>query len=119
MTTITLRIGESVNIGDGITVTIVDTIRDRARVGIDAPRDVMIERVPERIATYADAVLAGFGYSEDAIARAEAEAEVRDIERSLGRDPHTCTRCGKVDCVCTVEIPVAAIHAARSATVEG
>lgn len=50
--------------------------------------------------TYTDAALADFGCGADAIARAEADAEARDLVRVTGRDPHQCVRCGAVDCVC-------------------
>lgn len=53
------------------------------------------------MATYTDAVLSGFGCDpDDEAARAEAEAEARDLQRLTGRDPHECVRCRKVDCVC-------------------
>lgn len=50
--------------------------------------------------TYTDATLAGFGCSPDIIARAEADAEARDLNRLTGRDPHQCVKCAAVDCVC-------------------
>lgn len=36
--------GESINIGPDIVVTLVALERNRARIGIDAPKDVVIDR---------------------------------------------------------------------------
>jgi carbon storage regulator len=38
------RPGESIHIGPDIVVTLVTLERNRARIGIDAPRDVVIDR---------------------------------------------------------------------------
>lgn len=38
------RPGESINIGSNIVVTLVALERNRARIGIEAPRDVPIDR---------------------------------------------------------------------------
>jgi carbon storage regulator len=38
------RPGESINIGPDIVVTLVALERNRARIGIDAPRDITIDR---------------------------------------------------------------------------
>jgi carbon storage regulator len=38
------RAGESIRIGDDITVKIVSLERNRVRVGVNAPRDVRVDR---------------------------------------------------------------------------
>lgn len=40
------REGEKIVIGDGITLTVleIDAARNRVRLGIDAPRDVLVRR---------------------------------------------------------------------------
>ena len=38
------RPGESINIGPNIVVTLVALERNRARIGIEAPRDITIDR---------------------------------------------------------------------------
>ena len=38
------RAGESIQIGDDITVKIVSVDRGRVRVGVNAPRDVRVDR---------------------------------------------------------------------------
>jgi carbon storage regulator len=51
MLVLTRRLGESINIGDEIKITIVDIDGKQVKVGIEAPRDVAIfrEEVYERI----------------------------------------------------------------------
>ncbi|MBQ7980153.1 MAG: carbon storage regulator, partial [Oscillospiraceae bacterium] len=44
MLVITRKNNEGVRIGDNITVTVVETSRDRVKIGIDAPADVRIIR---------------------------------------------------------------------------
>ncbi len=44
MLVLSRRIGESVVIGDNVTVTILDVRGDVVRVGIDAPRSVSVNR---------------------------------------------------------------------------
>ena len=44
MLVLTRRVGESVIIGDNITVTILEVRGDVIRVGIDAPREVNVHR---------------------------------------------------------------------------
>ncbi|WP_122818428.1 carbon storage regulator CsrA [Nocardioides pantholopis] len=44
MLVLSRRIGESVVIGDNVTVTILDVRGDVVRVGIDAPRSVAVNR---------------------------------------------------------------------------
>ena len=44
MLVLSRRIGESIAIGDDITITILDIRGDTIRVGIDAPRSVSVNR---------------------------------------------------------------------------
>jgi len=44
MLVLTRKIGESIRIGDDITITVLDTRGDGVRIGIDAPRGVKIQR---------------------------------------------------------------------------
>lgn len=45
MLVLTRRLGERIVIGDSITVTVVDIKGDTIRLGIDAPRDVRVQRL--------------------------------------------------------------------------
>lgn len=51
MLVLTRRLGESINIGDNIKITVVDIDGKQVKVGIEAPRDISIfrEEVYERI----------------------------------------------------------------------
>ncbi|GAB4366795.1 MAG: carbon storage regulator CsrA [Calditrichia bacterium] len=51
MLVLTRRLGESINIGDNIKITVVDIDGKQVKVGIEAPRDISIfrEEVFERI----------------------------------------------------------------------
>ncbi len=44
MLVLTRKAGESIRIGDGITITVVDLGKGRVKVGIDAPAEVAIRR---------------------------------------------------------------------------
>ena len=44
MLILTRRVDESVKIGDEITVTVLNIKYDRVRIGIDAPKDVRVDR---------------------------------------------------------------------------
>ncbi|WCD82968.1 carbon storage regulator CsrA [Pseudomonas sp. TUM22785] len=51
MLILTRRLGESILIGDNITVTVVSTKGNQVKLAIDAPRDIVVNReeVAERI----------------------------------------------------------------------
>jgi len=51
MLVLTRRLGESINIGDNIKITVVDIDGKQVKVGIEAPKDISIfrEEVYERI----------------------------------------------------------------------
>lgn len=44
MLVLSRRVGESIVIGDGITVTVLEVRGDVIRIGIDAPRSVAVHR---------------------------------------------------------------------------
>ncbi len=44
MLVLTRRIGEKVNIGDGIQVMVLGISRDQVRIGINAPKEVPVHR---------------------------------------------------------------------------
>lgn len=44
MLVLSRKLGESIQIGDGIVITILDVRPSRVRIGIDAPPSVRIER---------------------------------------------------------------------------
>ncbi len=51
MLVLTRRLGESINIGDNIKITVVDIDGKQVKIGIEAPKDIAIfrEEVYERI----------------------------------------------------------------------
>ena len=53
MLVLSRRVGESVVIGDDVTVTVLEVRGDVVRIGIDAPRSVMVHRA-ELLAEVAD-----------------------------------------------------------------
>jgi len=65
---LTRKIGESIVIGDGITITIVDVKGDTVRVGVDAPREVKVQRseVLEQIAAETAAAASAAAAATDA-----------------------------------------------------
>lgn len=44
MLILTRRVGETLNIGDDITVTVLDIKGSQVRIGINAPKDVAVHR---------------------------------------------------------------------------
>lgn len=54
MLCLTRRFGESIVIGDGITVTVISTRDGQVRLGIDAPADVAVDRAEVRTAKLAN-----------------------------------------------------------------
>lgn len=76
MLVLTRRVGESLVIGDGIVVTVMDVRGDGVRLGIDAPRSVRVHR-----SEVLDAVRSA---NADAAAHAdddEAAAALRSLAR--------------------------------------
>ncbi|BAU49652.1 carbon storage regulator [Sulfurifustis variabilis] len=63
MLVLTRRIGETLNIGDDVQVTIIGICGSRVRIGIAAPRDVPVHReeIRRRIAQERQAVAARKG----------------------------------------------------------
>jgi carbon storage regulator len=61
------RIGESVVIGDDVTVTVLEVRGDVVRIGIDAPRSVAVHRA-ELLAELADANAGAASPPETAVA---------------------------------------------------
>jgi len=67
MLVLSRRIGESVVIGDDVTVTILEVRGDVVRVGIDAPRSVAVHRA-ELLAELEDSNRAAASPTEDTVA---------------------------------------------------
>ena len=53
MLILTRRVGESIKIGDKVTITVLGVKGNQVRIGVDAPRDVAVHReeIFERIKT--------------------------------------------------------------------
>ena len=51
MLILTRKVGESLVIGDNITLTVVDCVHQSAKIGIEAPKDIAVHReeIYERI----------------------------------------------------------------------
>ncbi|UMG92942.1 carbon storage regulator CsrA [Nocardioides sp. TF02-7] len=67
MLVLSRRIGESVVVGDEITVTVLEVRGDVVRLGIDAPRSVRVHRA-ELLAELADANAEAASPPQDAVA---------------------------------------------------
>lgn len=67
MLVLSRRLGESVVIGDDVTITILEVRGDVVRVGIDAPRSVKVQRA-ELLAEVEDTNRAAASPSDDAVA---------------------------------------------------
>ncbi len=67
MLVLSRRIGESVVIGDNVTITVLDVRGDVVRIGIEAPRSVAVNRA-ELLAELESSNQAAASPSEDAVA---------------------------------------------------
>jgi len=73
MLVLSRKVGESIVIGEGITVTIVDVKGDTVRVGVDAPREVKVQRsevleqIARETAAAAEAAAAGASGEESVL----------------------------------------------------
>lgn len=67
MLVLSRRVGESVVVGDDITITVLDVRGDVVRVGIDAPRSVAVHRA-ELLQELADTNQESASPSDDAVA---------------------------------------------------
>lgn len=67
MLVLSRRVGESVVIGDDVTVTVLEVRGDVVRIGIDAPRSVAVNRA-ELLAEVANTNQAASSPAEDAVA---------------------------------------------------
>ena len=67
MLVLSRRVGESVVIGDDVTVTVLEVRGDVVRIGIDAPRSVAVNRA-ELLAEVANTNQAASSPAEEAIA---------------------------------------------------
>ncbi len=67
MLVLSRRVGESVVIGDDVTVTVLEVRGDVIRVGIDAPRSVAVHRA-ELLAQLESSNRAAASPSDDAVA---------------------------------------------------
>lgn len=67
MLVLSRRVGESIVIGDNVTVTVLEVRGDVVRIGIEAPRSVAVHR-EELLRELAETNLQSASPSEDAIA---------------------------------------------------
>lgn len=77
MLVLSRRVGESIVIGDDVTVTVLEVRGDVIRVGIDAPRSVAVHRA-ELLAELESSNRAAASPSDDAVA---------SLARALQRGP--------------------------------
>ena len=76
MLVLSRRVGESIVIGDDVTVTILEVRGDIVRVGIDAPRSVAVHRA-ELLEQLKHSNLEAASPSEDAVASLSQALKVR------------------------------------------
>jgi carbon storage regulator len=67
MLVLSRRVGESVVVGDDVTITVLEVRGDVVRIGIDAPRSVSVHRA-ELLAELASENRSSASPSEDAVA---------------------------------------------------
>lgn len=67
MLVLSRRVGESVVVGDDVTITVLEVRGDVVRIGIDAPRSVRVHRA-ELLAELADSNTSAASPSETAVA---------------------------------------------------
>lgn len=67
MLVLSRRVGESVVVGDDVTITVLEVRGDVVRIGIDAPRSVSVHRA-ELLAEMASSNQEAASPSEDAVA---------------------------------------------------
>lgn len=67
MLVLSRRVGESVVVGDDVTITVLDVRGDVIRIGIDAPRSVSVHRA-ELLQELADSNQESASPSQDAVA---------------------------------------------------
>ena len=79
MLVLSRRVGESIVIGDDVTITVLEVRGDVARIGINAPRSVTVHRA-ELLAELEETNKAAASPSADAIAA---------LTRRLGSKPPT------------------------------
>jgi carbon storage regulator len=79
MLVLSRRVGESVVVGDDVTITILEVRGDVVRVGIDAPRSVKVQRA-ELLAEIEDTNRAAASPSDDAVANLSEALKQRPAE---------------------------------------
>jgi len=67
MLVLSRRVGESVVVGDDVTITVLEVRGDVVRIGIDAPRSIAVHRA-ELLAELASENQSSASPSEDAVA---------------------------------------------------
>lgn len=80
MLVLSRRVGESIVVGDDITVTVLEVRGDVVRVGIDAPRSVRVHRA-ELLHDVETTNRASVARDEDVASLAEQLAQHTDEER--------------------------------------
>jgi carbon storage regulator len=81
MLVLSRRVGESVVVGDDVTITVLEVRGDVVRVGIDAPRSVSVHRA-ELLAELAASNQESASPGEDAVASLSEQ-----LSRAMGKRP--------------------------------